>query len=119
MIKRKNLIGTFYQPEGVLFIQNFSDSLPEKEILSGAGEVFKYSFLSDEKNYILLKNNLKKLFNNRISVVEKTIQICLTIKSNIVSVDEREITGLRKILNLGHTFAHAFEMESKYKIKTW
>ena len=114
---RKNLIGTFYQPEGVFVYPGFLDSLPGKEILSGAGEVFKYAFLSDGKNYLLLKNNLKKVFNTKISGIEKTIQICLTIKSNIVSADEREITGLRKILNLGHTFAHAFEIQSKHRLR--
>jgi len=113
---RKNLIGTFYQPDGVFIYPAFLKSLPDKEILSGAGEVFKYAFLSDGKNYNLLKNNLKKIFNKNMSGIEATVEICLKIKSNIVSQDEKEITGLRKILNLGHTFAHAFEVQSKYKL---
>lgn len=113
---RKNLIGTFYQPDGVFIYPEILNSLHDKEILSGAGEVFKYAFLSDEKNYNLLKNNLKNFFNKNISGVEATVESCLKIKANIVSQDEMEITGLRKILNLGHTFAHAFEVQSKYKL---
>lgn len=115
--KRKNLIGTFYQPNGVYINGGFLKSLPKKEILSGAGEIFKYAFIADEKNYNLLKNNLKKITQNLEFNYEETIQSCLKIKSNVVSQDEKEITGLRKILNLGHTFAHAFEAQSNYRLK--
>ena len=114
---RKNLIGTFYQPDGVYVDGAFLKSLPKKEILSGAGEIFKYAFLADKENYNLLKNNLEKIYFGQNFNVEKTIQSCLNIKANIVMQDEKEVTGLRKILNLGHTYAHAFESESNYKLK--
>lgn len=114
---RKNLVGTFYQPESVFINEIFLKSLPVKEILSGSGEIFKYCFLADYKNYSLLKNNLYKIFNNHTFDTYRTVESCLKIKSNIVSQDEKEITGLRKILNLGHTFAHAFEIQSNYKLK--
>ena len=114
---KKNMIGTFFQPEFVAIYPEFLSTLPKRELQSGAGEIFKYSFLSDSKNYNLLKNNLSELFSYQSFDVEKTIFACLKIKANIVENDEKEITGLRKILNFGHTFAHAFEVESNYKLK--
>lgn len=114
---KKNMIGTFYQPDFVAIYPEFLATLPKRELHSGAGEIFKYAFLADIKNYNLLKNNLSKLFSNKLFDIENTIQSCLKIKANVVEYDEKELTGLRKILNLGHTFAHAFEVESNYKLK--
>jgi 3-dehydroquinate synthase len=114
---QKNLIGTFYQPELVAIYPEFIKTLPKREVLSGSGEIFKYSFLADLNNYKFLKNNLQKLFLNQSYDIEKSILACLKIKTNVVENDEKEKTGLRKILNLGHTFAHGFEVESKYKLK--
>jgi 3-dehydroquinate synthase len=114
---QKNMIGTFYQPEFVAIYPEFLSTLSRRELQSGAGEILKYSFLADNRNYSLLKNNLLKLFTSQLFAIEKTINACLVIKSNIVENDEKEITGLRKILNFGHTFAHAFEAASNYKLK--
>ncbi|MBK7630638.1 MAG: 3-dehydroquinate synthase [Ignavibacteriales bacterium] len=115
--QKKNLIGTFYQPEIVAIYPEFLKTLPKRELLSGAGEIFKYSFLADDKNYKSLKKSLQKLFLNQAFNIEKCILDCLNIKANVVENDETEKTGLRKILNLGHTFAHAFEVASNYKLK--
>lgn len=115
--QQKNLIGTFYQPNSVYIYPEFLSTLPQREMVSGAGEVLKYSFLADKRNYLLLRNNLVKLFTGKEVNFKSLITLCLKIKSNIVMHDERELTGLRKILNLGHTFAHAFEVESNYKLK--
>ncbi len=114
---RKNLIGTFYQPEGVYVDKRFLNTLPYREIISGVGEIFKYAFLSNEKNYNILRKVIESVFDSNKLPSEKSIKICLEIKSDVVSQDEKEVTGLRKILNLGHTFAHAFEAETKYKLK--
>lgn len=113
----KNLIGTFYQPELVTVYPDFLKTLPVRELRSGAGEIFKYAFLADDKNYELLKSNLKKIFSHRSFDIVKTILSCLKIKAKIVESDEKEKIGLRKILNLGHTFGHAFESTSNYKLK--
>jgi 3-dehydroquinate synthase len=115
--QQKNVVGTFYQPNVVYVYPEFLSTLPQKELLSGAGEVLKYSFLADKRNYLLLKKNLAKLFSGVEFNFNSLIISCLKIKSNIVMHDEKELTGLRKILNLGHTFAHAFEVESNYKLK--
>ncbi len=113
----KNIIGSFYQPEFVAVYPEFLCSLPKRELYSAAGEIFKYVFLTDRKNYSLLKNNLFKLFSSRSFSIDKTIFTCVKIKADVVESDENETTGLRKILNLGHTFAHAFEVQSNYKLK--
>ena len=114
---RKNLIGTFYQPRGVFINKSFLSTLPKREMISGCGEIFKYAFLADKKNYRLVQNNLKNFLTGRDLSFEKLIESCIKIKSVVVAQDEREESGLRKILNLGHTFAHAFEAESHYKLK--
>jgi len=114
---KKNLIGSFYQPEAVYIHNPFLASLPKREVICGAGEIFKYAFLADENNYRLLKKNLSQIFSGKGFNENDTIKSCLQIKASIVEYDEKETTGLRKILNLGHTFAHAFEVESKHKLK--
>ena len=116
---QKNMIGTFYHPEFVAVYPEFISTLPKRELQSGAGEIFKYVFLADHKNYNYLRKSLFRNFSSQSFDIEKTIYDCLRIKKNIVENDEKEITGLRKILNFGHTFAHSFEVESNYQIKTW
>lgn len=112
----KNLIGTFFQPEIVLIDLNFLNSLPRRELISGLGEVIKYSYLTDGQFYgeLLSKSNhiLKKDFNYLNDVIYKSVKV----KAAVVSKDEKEVSGTRKILNFGHTFAHAYESNSLYKI---
>jgi 3-dehydroquinate synthase len=112
----KNLIGTFYQPELVLIDTEFLKSLPIRELISGCGEIIKYSYLTDEKLYndLLLKYNL--ILKKDFSSLNNVITECIKIKSSVVSSDEKEISGVRKILNFGHTFAHSFEINSGYKL---
>jgi 3-dehydroquinate synthase/shikimate kinase/3-dehydroquinate synthase len=112
----KNLIGTFYHPEMVLIDPNFIKSLPEEELISGFGEVIKYSFLTDKKFYSTLLSDYKLLMKKDNNFLNKIIYKSVRIKSAVVSKDEKEVTGLRKILNFGHTFAHAFESHSSYKL---
>ena len=114
--KTKNLVGTFYHPELVLIDTSFLNSLPKEEMISGIGEVTKYSYLLNKKFYSDLLSNLEQLLMIELKYLEKIIYECVSIKSAVVSKDEKEVTGLRKILNFGHTFAHAFESTSSYKI---
>ncbi len=114
---KKNLIGSFYQPKGVYVNPDFLTSLTDREIISGAGEIFKYSFLADFEINNLIKKSLYKIFNKDLNDIEKTILACVKIKAGIVEKDETESSGLRKILNLGHTFAHAFESVSGFRLK--
>ena len=112
----KNFIGTFYQPSLVLIDTNFLNSLPEGELISGFGEVIKYSYLTNRKFYSTLLSDYNLLMKKDSNFLNRIIYESVKIKSAVVSEDENEITGLRKILNLGHTFAHAFESQSSYKL---
>lgn len=112
----KNLVGTFYQPSLVISDTRFFDMLPKKELISGLGEVIKYSYLIDSKFYSDLLLNYNLLLNKEPAYLRKVIYECVKIKSAIVSKDEKEISGVRKILNFGHTFAHAFESNSSYRL---
>lgn len=112
----KNLIGTFYQPSLVLIDTNFLKSLPEEELISGFGEVIKYSYLTDGKLYSRLLSDYDSLMKKELNFLDKIIYESVKIKSAVVSEDEYEKSGLRKILNFGHTFAHAFESNSDYRL---
>lgn len=100
----KNLCGTFYQPSAVYINTEFLKSLPKKEIKNGLGEVVKYAFLSDTVKKSDIKN-----------IDENLIYKCLKIKRDIVNEDEKE-SGVRALLNLGHTVGHAIEKLSGYKL---
>ncbi len=112
----KNLIGTFYRPSQVLIDSCFFKSLPEEELISGFGEVIKYSYLTDGRLYSLLLSDYDRLTNDNPEFLNKIIYESVKVKSAVVSEDEYEKSGLRKILNFGHTFAHAFESSSNYKL---
>lgn len=109
----KNLIGSFHHPGKVYVDLNFLSTLPAKEIISGAGEIFKYAFLIDKQNYDFIRKSLFSIVKTR-QISESLIAKCIQIKSAVVGKDEFETKGLRKILNLGHTFAHAFESASNF-----
>ena len=112
----KNSIGAFYQPEFVLVDTQFFSTLPKNEILCGIGEVVKYGFLIGDKFNNYFYKNIEKSFRLDSKVIYKLIRDSISFKKDVVTNDEKE-HGLRKILNLGHTFAHAFEVEQKYRIK--
>ena len=112
----KNIIGTFYQPKFVLIDPEFFETLPKEEKICGLGEIIKYAYLTDENFYSFVKNNLAKIETLDKSIIERVILSSIKFKSNVVVEDEKE-GGLRKILNLGHTFAHAIEVEQNHKLK--
>lgn len=112
---KKNMIGSFYQPEAVIIDTDFIASLPEKEISSGIGEIVKYAFLGDEKLFKYIEKNSSAVYKKDIRVIEEIIYKSALIKAGVVTQDEKE-GGIRKILNLGHTFAHAYESDLKFKI---
>ena len=91
-------------------------SLPKKEINCGYGEILKHSLIANKKFYNFLNNNYKKIFNLTSPFIEKAILESCKIKKNIVEKDEKE-KNLRKILNFGHTFGHAYEASLGYSKK--
>jgi 3-dehydroquinate synthase len=117
----KNFVGAFYQPKSVYINLNFLKTLDEKQYKSGFGEVIKYGFIEKSCKHSeyfnltdILKNNRENYETRNIEFLSKIIEICLKLKASVVGQDEKE-AGLRKILNLGHTFGHALEEETKYK----
>lgn len=114
--KTKNVIGSFYQPKLVLIDTNFFNTLPKQEILCGIGEIIKYAFLTDEKFFRFVNKNVDNLLSNESKSIVRVITESVAFKGNVVAADEKE-TGIRKILNLGHTFAHAFEVQQDHKLK--
>ena len=112
----KNMIGTFCQPDAVIIDIIFLKSLPKREMICGYAEILKHSLIGDKKFFIFLKNNFKSVLNLRKNVIKKAILNSCKIKKTIVEKDERE-SNLRKTLNYGHTFAHAFESTLGYTNK--
>ena len=105
----KNLIGTYYQPNFVLSDVSMLKSLPQREIISGYGEVLKHSLILDKKFFFwLCKNGEKIIHKKNNNLLVNAIAKSCKIKSEIISKDEKE-KNLRMILNFGHTFAHGFE----------
>ena len=112
----KNVVGSFNQPRLVLLDTKFFETLPEEEKICGFGEVVKYAFLTDKKFFDFLGKNFNKILELDKSAVQKILKTSIEYKASVVIEDEKE-SGIRKLLNLGHTFAHAIEVEQKHKIK--
>ena len=108
----KNVIGAFYQPSEVIVDPLFLKTLPKREIRCGLGEVIKYGGI-DGQIYSSLVNNSVRLFD--LDYLEKITPDCIRHKANVVTKDEKDLSGARKTLNLGHTTGHAFELYYKKK----
>jgi 3-dehydroquinate synthase len=104
----KNLIGAFYQPILVVADSQLLDSLPARQFRAGYAEVAKYGLLGDAGFFAWLEANADDVFAGRAAAREHSIATSCRMKADIVARDERE-TGDRALLNLGHTFGHAFE----------
>ncbi len=113
----KNLIGAFHQPAGVWIDTAFLETLPEREYRSGLAEVVKYGVILDPELFAWLEGNADAVLQLQPDAVRHVITRCCRLKADVVEKDEREETGLRAILNYGHTFAHAFETVGGYG--TW
>ena len=112
----KNIIGAFKQPEFVLINTNLFNTLPKQEMISGLGEVIKYAYLTNDVIFKYISENINGIIDREQKVIEKVITESVRFKGDVVVNDEKE-AGTRKMLNLGHTFAHAFEVEQNHKIK--
>jgi 3-dehydroquinate synthase len=110
----KNLVGAFYAPRLVLIDTDLLRTLPERQFRSGIAEVIKYGVIADAELFTYLEHNMEKLLRQDRDALEYVIPRCVEIKAEVVSRDERE-SGLREILNFGHTFGHALESVTKYR----
>ena len=112
----KNLIGSFYQPSLVISDIVFLKSLPKREIICGYGEILKHAIIADKKFFSFLDINGSQILKLKSPLIEKAIFKSCLIKKRVVETDENEM-GIRKILNFGHTFAHAYEATLGYSKK--
>ena len=104
----KNLIGSFYQPDLVVSDMNILASLPEREIICGYAEILKSSIIDNFNNFLYLDKNYKKILKLKSPFIERSIIKSCNLKKRVVEKDENE-KNYRKVLNLGHTFAHSYE----------
>jgi len=104
----KNLVGVFYQPQEVCIDLDSLKTLPEREYISGMAEIVKYGVIWDAALFEMLEANVKQLCERDQDVLAEVVARCCEIKAEVVGMDERE-SGVRAILNYGHTLGHAIE----------
>ena len=109
----KNLIGAFYQPKAVFMDLDLLATLPKREIYTGLGEIIKYGIIYDKDFFQYLEQNQQAVLALAPEAATHIIARSCEIKAAVVSQDEQE-AGLRRILNFGHTMAHAIEKETGY-----
>ncbi|HWW18571.1 MAG TPA: 3-dehydroquinate synthase [Candidatus Saccharimonadales bacterium] len=110
----KNLVGAFYPARVVLSDPDVLRSLPEREFRGGLAEIIKHAVIADAEMFAYLEPNMEKVERRNRLALDYLIPRNIEIKARVVSRDERE-SGLREILNFGHTFAHALESVTHYK----
>ena len=110
----KNLVGAFHQPSLVLIDPDVLQSLPRRELAAGFAEVVKYGLIDDPDFFEYCDTNVLAFFNGDVAVRAHAIAHSVQSKARIVAADERELTGTRALLNLGHTFGHALEADTGY-----
>jgi 3-dehydroquinate synthase len=110
----KNLVGAFFPPKLVLTDPDLLRTLSDREFRGGLAEVIKHSVIADAKMFAFFENNMEKVLRRDRQILGFLIPRNVQIKARVVSRDERE-SGLREILNYGHTFAHALESVTKYR----
>jgi 3-dehydroquinate synthase len=111
----KNMVGAFWQPTGVLIDTATLDTLPAREYRAGLAEVVKYGVILDEEFFEYLERTESDINQRKPSVLIDIVERSCQLKAKIVSEDEREESGLRAVLNYGHTFAHALESVTGYR----
>jgi 3-dehydroquinate synthase len=110
----KNAIGSFWQPHAVLIDTSVLKSLPDREFRSGVAEIVKYGVILDPQLFEWIEQNVAPVLSRDPKSLERLIQRSCELKAHVVANDERETTGLRAILNYGHTFGHAIEAITTY-----
>ncbi len=112
----KNMIGAFYQPASVVIDLDSLKTLPKRELSSGLAEVIKYGIILDGEFFNWLEENIDALMSLDDKAMAYCIRRCCELKAQVVAADEKETSGLRALLNLGHTFGHAIEAHMGYGV---
>ena len=110
----KNMVGAFWQPRGVLVDVDVLATLSDREYRAGLAEVVKYGVILDADFFAYLEQQTEAINARQADVLRHIVERCCRLKADVVQQDERELTGLRAVLNYGHTFAHAFEAAGGY-----
>jgi len=110
----KNVIGTFNQPEFVICDTTMLKSLPQDEYLSGFAELLKIGFIGDEGLVVIAEKNHKGFMERDRQLLTESVTRSVKFKGNVVAEDEKE-SGIRRILNFGHTYGHAIEMANGFQ----
>jgi 3-dehydroquinate synthase len=110
----KNLVGSFHQPQCVLIDPQLLATLDEREFRAGIFEILKCGVIADRSLFESLERDRDRLLAREKKMLERSIEAAVRVKAAIVSKDERE-SGLRRLLNYGHTIGHALEAETQYK----
>ena len=110
----KNMVGAFWQPQGVLIDVDVLSTLSDREYRAGLAEVVKYGVILDEQFFAYLEDHVDRINARDSETLAYIVQRCCRLKADVVEADERETTGLRAVLNYGHTYAHAFEAAGDY-----
>ena len=113
LVSGKNLIGAFHQPRAVIIDPAVLDTLPEREYRAGLYEIIKTGIIASASLFHTLATARDSVLARQHHILDQIIAESVRIKAHVVSGDERE-SGLRRILNFGHTFGHALEAETKY-----
>jgi 3-dehydroquinate synthase len=108
------MVGAFWQPVGVLIDTATLETLPEREYRAGLAEVVKYGVILDADFFAFLEANIAQINARDAATLESIIERCCRLKADVVEQDEREESGLRAVLNYGHTFCHAIEAVTGY-----
>lgn len=110
----KNLVGAFHQPSLVVIDPEVLTTLPQRQLAAGFAEVVKYGLIDDAGFFAWCETNLDRFFSGDAAAREYAIVHSVRSKARIVAADEKELTGTRALLNLGHTFAHALEADTGF-----
>jgi 3-dehydroquinate synthase len=110
----KNLVGAFYSPSLVVCDPDVLVTLPRREFRAGLYEVVKYGVIASERLFTRVTRNLEALFAHDPDILSRVVADCCRIKARVVMSDERE-SGIRRILNFGHTIGHALEAITRYR----
>ena len=113
----KNLIGSFHQPSLVVSDTKILATLPKREILNGLGEVVKHGVIADVDLFKYLEEKPSKILKVEPDTLSKIVRKNVIIKGRLVERDERDLTGIRAILNYGHTAGHALEKLTHMKLR--
>lgn len=110
----KNLVGVFRQPQAVFCHIPFLNTLPQRELVGGLGEVIKYGVIEDPQLLEIISARRDDILRGNTELLFEIVRRSAAIKARVVSADEKE-SSLRRILNFGHTFGHAIERLTRYR----